>query len=113
MKKQQTKKIKLRIKKDDTVKVISGNDKGKTGKVLEVFPILNKAKVEGVRMVTKHQKPSAQNPEGGRDQQEGLIHISNLMLINPATGEPTKVGRRRDDAGKLQRFSKTTSEFIQ
>lgn len=113
MKTKQTKKIKLRIKKDDTVLVVSGNDKGKTGKVLEVYPALNKAKVEGVRMVTKHNKPSAQNPDGGREQQEGLIHISNLMLVDPATGEPTKVGRRPNDAGKLQRFSKKTSEFIQ
>ena len=107
-----TKKIKLRIKKDDTVKVTSGNDKGKTGKVLEVFPILNKAKVEGVRMVTKHRKPSAENPEGGRIQEEGLIHISNLVLIDPASGEPTRVGRRRNNDGKLQRFSKKSGEFI-
>lgn len=113
MKTQQTKKIKLRIKKDDTVKVISGNDKGKTGKVIEIYSALNKAKVEGVRMVTKHNKPSAQYPEGGREQQEALIHISNLMLVDPATGEATRVGRRRNDAGKLQRFSKKTSEFIQ
>lgn len=113
MKTQRTKKIKLRIKKDDTVKVISGNDKGKTGKVVEVYPKLNQAKVEGVRMVTKHNKPTAQNPEGGREQQEALVHISNLMLVDPATGEPTRVGRRRNDSGKLQRFSKKTSEFIQ
>jgi large subunit ribosomal protein L24 len=113
MKMQQTKKIKLRIKKDDTVKVISGNDKGRTGKVLDIYPKLNKAKVEGIRMVTKHNKPTAQNPEGGREQQEALIHVSNLMLIDPATGEPTRVGRRLNDAGKLQRFSKKTSEFIQ
>lgn len=113
MKKQPTKKMKLHIKKEDTVKVISGNDKGKTGKVLEIFPALNKAKVEGVRMVTKHNKPSAQRPEGGREQQEALIHISNLMLVDPATGDATKVGRRRNDDGKLQRFSKKTSEFIQ
>ncbi|MGB3852061.1 MAG: 50S ribosomal protein L24 [Tunicatimonas sp.] len=113
MKTQQTKKIKLRIKKDDTVKVISGNDKGKTGKVLEIYSKLNKAKVEGVRMVTKHNKPTAQSPEGGREQQEALIHISNLMLIDPATGEPARVGRRLNDAGKLQRFNKKTSEFIQ
>ena len=112
MKTQKPKKIKLRIKKDDTVKVVSGNDKGKTGKVLEVFPILNKAKVEGVRMVTKHSKPSAENPEGGRTQEEGLIHISNLVFIDPASGEPTRVGRRRNDEGKLQRFSKKSGEFI-
>ena len=112
MKTQKPKKIKLRIKKDDTVKVVSGNDKGKTGKVLEVFPVLNKAKVEGVRMVTKHRKPSAQYPEGGRIQEEGLIHISNLVFIDPASGEPTRVGRRRNDEGKVQRFSKKSGEFI-
>ena len=112
MKTQKPKKIKLRIKKDDTVKVIAGNDKGKTGKVLEVYPTLNKAKVEGVRIVTKHQKPSAQQPEGGRVQEEGLIHISNLAFVDPASGEPTRVGRRRDDQGKVQRFSKKSGEFI-
>ena len=112
MKTQKPKKIKLRIKKDDTVKVIAGNDKGKTGKVLEVFPRLNKALVEGVRMVTKHHKPSAKHPDGGRVQQESMVHISNLVFIDPASGEPTRVGRRRDDQGKLQRFSKKSGEFI-
>lgn len=112
MKTAKTKKIKLRIKSGDTVRVISGNDKGKTGEVTQVYPRLNKAKVEGVRMVTKHRKPSAENPEGGRTQEEGLIHISNLMLVDPATGETTRVGRRHNDQGKLQRFSKKTGELI-
>lgn len=106
-------KIKLRIKTGDTVRVISGNDRGKSGEVLEVYSRLNKAKVEGVRMVTKHQKPSAENTEGGRTQEEALIHISNLMLVDPATGETTRVGRKPNDQGKLQRFSKKTGEFIQ
>ena len=113
MKNQASKKIKLRIKSGDTVKVISGNDKGKTGEVQRVYPALNKAKVEGIRMVTKHQKPSAENTEGGRVQEEALIHISNLMLVDPATGEAARVGRRHNDQGKLQRFSKKTGEFIQ
>ena len=112
MKTKNSKKIKLRIKTGDQVQVISGNDKGKTGEVKEVYPLLNKAKVEGVRMVTKHRKPSAENTEGGRSQEEALIHISNLVLVDPATGEPTRVGRRLNDKGKLQRFSKKTGEFI-
>ncbi len=106
------KRSKLKIKKEDTVLVISGNSKGKKGKVLTVFPEKNKALVEGVNMITKHVKPSAQNTEGGRIQQEAAIHISNLMLIDPATGEPTKVGRKADDKNKLQRFSKKTGEII-
>lgn len=112
MKTQKPKKIKLRIKKDDTVKVIAGNDKGKVAKVLEVFPASNKALVEGVQMVTKHHKPSAQHPEGGRVQQEAMINISNLVFVDPASGEPTRVGRKRNDQGKLQRFSKKSGEFI-
>lgn len=106
------KKTKLYIRKDDTVLVIAGNDKGKKGKVLTIYPEKNKAVVEGINMITKHVKPSAQNTEGGRIEQEAPIHISNLMLIDPATGEPTKVGRKRDDNGKLQRYSKKTGEII-
>jgi len=106
------KKKKFKIKSGDTVKVVSGNDKGKTGKVTSVLIAEDKLLVEDVNMVTKHVKPSAQNPEGGRNQQEAPIHISNVILVNPATGEPTKVGRKKDDAGKVQRYSKATGEFI-
>lgn len=104
--------IKLKIKKGDTVKVIAGNDKDKTGKVLEIDVIKNRAVVEGVRMVTKHSKPSATNPEGGIQNTEAPIHISNLMLVDPSSGEPTRVGRKRNDDGKLQRYSKKTEQFI-
>ena len=103
---------KLHIKKGDTVKVIAGNDKGKTGKVLEVFPDKNKAIVEDVRMVTKHNKPSAANPEGGIAKTEAPIHISNLMIVDPSKGEPTRIGRKLNENGKLQRYSKKTGEFI-
>ncbi len=106
------KKKKLKIKSGDTVKVVSGNDKGKTGKVTSVLVTEDKLLVEDVNVVTKHVKPSAQNPEGGRNKQEAPIHISNVMLVNPATGEPTKVGRRKDDKGKIQRYSKATGELI-
>ncbi len=104
--------FKIKIKKGDTVKVIAGNSNGKTGKVLEVFPEKNRAIVEGVNMVTKHVKPSATNPEGGRNTTEASIHISNLMLVDPASGETTRVGRKLNDDNKLQRFSKKTGEFI-
>jgi len=103
---------KLHLKKDDTVLVLSGNDKGKKARVLEVLPDQSKAIVEGVNMVTKHVKPSAQSPEGGRNEQEAPIHISNLMVVEPSSGDPTRIGRKADEKGKLQRYSKKTGEFI-
>ena len=103
---------KLHIKKGDTVEVIAGNDKGKTGKVLEIIAAKNRAIVEGVSIVTKHVKPSASSPEGGREQTEAAIHISNLKLVDPATGSATRVGRKLNSDGKLQRYSKKTGEFI-
>ncbi len=105
-------KVKLKIKKGDTVKVIAGNSNGKTGKVLEVFPEKNRAIVEGVNVITKHVKPSATNPEGGLNNTEASIHISNLMLVDPSNGEPTRVGRKLNSDNKLQRYSKKTGEFI-
>lgn len=108
----ETKKIKLHIKKGDTVKVIAGDDKGKEGKVLEIVTAKNRAIVEGINIITKHQKPSAGKPEGGIQKTEASVHISNLMLIDPASGKTTRVGRKADDKGKLQRYAKTTGEFI-
>jgi len=112
MERKYNKQQKLHIKKSDTVKVISGNHRDKTGKVLEILPSKRRAIVEGINMVTKHIKPSASNPEGGIQKTEAGIHISNLMLIDSATGEPTRTGRKRDDNGKLKRYSKKTGEFI-
>lgn len=103
---------KLHIKKGDKVKVLTGNDRGKTGEVLEVIPSKQKALVEGVNIKHKHEKPSATNPNGGINKKEAPVHISNLMLIDPATGEATKVGRKADAEGKLQRYSKKTGEII-
>ncbi len=103
---------KLHITQGDTVKVISGNSRGKTGKVLEVLPAKYRAIVEGLNMITKHVKPTASNPQGGIEKTEAPIHLSNLMLVDPATGEPTRIGRKKDDNGKLQRYSKKTGEFI-
>lgn len=103
---------KFHIKKGDTVKIIAGNDKGKTGKVLEVITAKYRAIVEGANLVTKHVKPSANKPEGGRHETEASIHISNLMLVEPSKGEATRIGRKVNDSGKLQRYSKKTGEFI-
>ena len=103
---------KLHIKKGDTVKVITGNDKGKTGKVLEVFMSKNRAIVEDVHVVTKHTKPSATSPEGGIEHTEAPVHISNLMVVDPGTGDATRTGRKLNEKGKLQRYSKKSGEFI-
>ncbi len=103
---------KLHIRKGDTVKVIAGNDKGKTGKVLQVVVGKRRAIVEGINFITKHEKPSANKPEGGIQKVEAAVHISNLMLVDPATGNPTRVGRKQNEKGVLQRYSKKTGEFI-
>ena len=112
MERKYNKQQKLHIRKGDKVLVIAGEDKGKDGKVLEIFPDKNRAVVEGRNLVTKHQKPSAGKPEGGIKKIEGTIHISNLKLIDPATGKPTRIGRKLNATGKLQRFAKKTGDFI-
>ena len=104
--------MKLHIKKGDTVYVLSGNDKGKTAKVLTVIPKDYKAIVEGLNLSTKHIKPSADNPKGGIEKQEAPIHISNLMLVDPADGKPTKIYRKRNKDGKIERYSKKTNKVI-
>ena len=104
---------KIKIKKDDTVLVKTGNSKGSKGKVIRVYPKLNRALVEGVNMVSKHTKPNAENPQGGIIKKEATIHISNLVLVDPKSGEPTKIGRKKDEkTGKIVRFSKKSGELI-
>jgi large subunit ribosomal protein L24 len=103
---------KLHIKKGDTVVVITGNDKGHKGRVLEVIRKKDRAIVEGVNLMKKHTKPDAKNPQGGIIEQEASVHISNLMVVDPKTGEPTRVGRRLNYKGKLIRFSKKSGEEI-
>ncbi len=112
MDRKKNKQAKLHIRKGDKVQVIAGNSRGKEGVVLEVLPAKHRAFVEGVNMVTKHVKPSATNPEGGIEKTEASIHLSNLKLIDPATGEATRTGRKENKDGKLQRYSKKTGEFI-
>ncbi|MBT5273358.1 MAG: 50S ribosomal protein L24 [Flavobacteriales bacterium] len=104
---------KIKIKKNDTVIVTTGNSKGVKGKVIKVYPSENRAMVEGANMISKHTKPNAANPQGGIVKQEAKLHISNLMLIDPKSGEATKVGRKVDEkTGKIVRYSKNSGEVI-
>ena len=104
--------VKLHIKKGDTVCVIAGDSKGQQGKVLKVEVSKQRAIVEGVNLVKKATKPNAQNPQGGIVEQEAPIHISNLQLLDPQSGKPTRVGRRVNAEGKLVRFAKKSGEEI-
>ncbi len=102
---------KLHIKKDDTVIVLAGQDKGKTGKVLRVLVKENRAVVEGINMVSKSTKPSAKNPQGGIIKQEAPIHISNLSLIDPKSGKATRV-RIEHEGKNVKRIAKKSGEEI-
>ncbi|WP_010230084.1 50S ribosomal protein L24 [Gillisia marina] len=101
---------KLKIKSGDTVRLIAGDHKGQEGKVQRILRDKNKAIVEGVNMVSKHEKPSASNPQGGIVKKEAPIHLSNLSLIDKK-GDSTRVGYRMED-GKKVRFSKKSNEVI-
>ena len=102
---------KLKIKKGDIVKVIAGESKGKQGRVLEVFPEKNRASVENVNIVSKHTRPNAQNTQGGIVKKEAPVNVSNLMLIDPKSGKPSRVGRKTEE-GKLVRYAKKSGEVI-
>ncbi|MRI62907.1 50S ribosomal protein L24 [Ornithobacterium rhinotracheale] len=103
--------VKLKIKKGDQVVVLSGSDKGKKGEVLEVRPKDNKAIVQGVNMIKKHTKPSAQNPQGGILETEAPIQISNLAIVDPETGKATRVGFRMEGDKKV-RFAKKSGKTL-
>jgi large subunit ribosomal protein L24 len=103
---------KLHIKKGDTVMVISGESRGQKGRVLEVNRDKGRAMVEGVNMVSKHTKPNAKAPQGGLLKKEAPIHVSNLMLIDPTSGKPSRIGRKLNDNNKLVRYSKKSGEEI-
>lgn len=109
--------MKLHVKKNDTVKVISGNAKGTIGKVLKVYTETGRVLVEGVNIVTRHTKPNATYPQGGRITKEAPIHASNLMVIDPKTNEASKLGHKLvidDKTGKSRsyRYSKKSGELI-
>ncbi len=97
---------KLHIKKGDTVFVNAGEYKGRKGRVLEVLKTKNRALVEGINIVVKHNKPNTKQSEGGIVKKEAPIHISNLMIVCPETGKPTRIGRKLDENGNLVRYSK-------
>ena len=103
---------KLHIKKGDTVIILTGESRNQKGRVLEVDRVKERAIVEGMNMVSKHTKPNAKSPQGGIVKQEAPVHISNLMLVDPASGKPTRTGRRLNDKNKLVRYSKKSGEEI-
>ena len=92
--------------------VIAGQSKGQTGRIIRMIPNQHRAVVEGVNMVTKHQKPTASSPQGGLSQMEAPLHVSNLMLIDPKTGTPTRVGMKINDKGQKVRVAKKSGETI-
>ncbi|MBP7984497.1 MAG: 50S ribosomal protein L24 [Bacteroidaceae bacterium] len=104
--------MKLHIKKNDTVFVNAGESKGKTGKVLKVIAEKQRAIVEGVNMVSKSTKPSAKHPQGGIVKQEAPIHISNLNLIDPKSGKPTRISLKKNEDGKTVRIAKKSGGEI-
>ena len=104
--------VKLHINKWDTVCVIAGDNKGQQGKVLKVEVSKQRAIVEGVNLVKKATKPNAKNPQGGIVEQEAAIHISNLQVLDPKSGKPTRVGRKANAEGKLVRYAKKSGEEI-
>ena len=106
---------KLHVKKGDNVTVLAGNDKGKNGRVLMVFPEKERVLVEGINIRTHHEKPSQENQQGGRVHKEAPIHISNVMVVDPSTNEPSRIGRKRieeNGGGRWVRYAKTSGEII-
>ena len=101
---------KLHIKVGDTVKIISGESNGQEGKILTIDRKKNRATVEGINLIKKHEKPSAANPEGGIVEKESSIHISNIMIVSD--GAASRIGRKADEKGKMVRYSKKTGKEI-
>ena len=100
----------MKIKKGDTIHVITGNDAGKSGRVIKVYPNANRIVVEGVNIVKKHARPTQDNPQGGIIEKEASIHVSNIMLV--VSGIPTRIGFKSLDNGKKVKFAKNTGEVI-
>lgn len=106
------KKFKYKIKTGDTVKVITGNNKNKVGRVLSIQTINQRATVSGLNMRKKHVKPGPKTPKGGIVLKEMSIHISNLVFVDSTNGNPSKIGRKLNEKNNLQRYSKVTGKFI-
>lgn len=103
---------KLKLKTGDSVQVIAGNHRGKTGKITSILKTKNRVIVSDVATLKKHVKPSSKNPKGGIINIDASIHLSNISLLDPKSKVPTRVGRKLDDKGKLKRYSKKTGQFI-
>jgi len=102
----------MQLRKGDKVRVISGEERGREGKVLKVFTAKNRAIVEGLNLIKRHQKPSSKNQQGGIVEKEAPIHISNLSVICPGCGQPGGIRRTRDEEGRLVRHCKSCGETI-
>jgi large subunit ribosomal protein L24 len=102
----------MHVKKDDVVFVLAGDDKGKVGKVMRVYPRQNKILIEGINRVYRHLRPSRQHPQGGRIQKEMPIHISNVLPVDPETNRPTRVGFRTKEDGTKERFAKKSGKSL-
>jgi len=106
------KNIKTHVKKGDTVEVIAGRDKGKRGKILHVLKSQNRVIVEKINMMKRHTKPSQTNQQGGIIEREGTIHISNVMPVDPNSGKPSRVRRRRLEDGTRVRVTQRSGELL-
>lgn len=104
--------MKTHIKKGDTVQIMSGDSKGKSGRIVSIDKEKYRAIVEGMNMITKHNKPSATSPQGGIVKREAPLHISKLMLIDPKSKKPSRVGRKKDETGKSVRYYKKSGELV-
>lgn len=106
----------MRLRKNDKVKVVSGNNKGKEGKILKIFRAKNRVIVEGVNIIKRHTRASQKNPQGGITQKEAPVHVSNVMLIDPKAGEPTRLGIKiiegEGSKKKRMRYGKKSGEII-
>jgi len=108
----------MKIRKNDMVMIISGNDRGKTGKVLKVFPKKYRVIVEGINLRKRHTKPNQKNPQGGILEKEASVHASNVMILDPKSNEPTRIGSRiildeKTGKKKIARVAKVSGEMIQ
>ena len=107
----------MKIRKNDTVMVIAGNDKGRTGKVLKVFPKTSRLIIEGINLRKRHTKPTQKSPQGGIQEKESAIHVSNVMILDPKSNEPTRIGARvildeKSGKKKIARVSNVSGEMI-
>ena len=101
-----------KVRSKDTVLVIAGKDRGKTGVVRQVFPDKNRLIVDGVNMIKKHQRPTQKLRQGGIIEREGAIHLSNVMMVDPTSGKPTRIGMRALGDGKKVRVARRSGEII-